>query len=155
MLVASATIPLHAVYFSQAMRDTTAFDVSDSERALYKWMEKSTPPNAVVLEDDDNVRVPVLASRDVYWGTESYARNWAYPHDEMLERKRVRDAVFSQRGPTDVDLLRLRALERPVYVIYRLHPDDMIDAHERFENDRRFRGRFATREIAVWEVVGE
>lgn len=154
-LVAFATIPLHAVYFSQALRDRTMFDVSDSERAVYGWIEKSTPRNALVVEDDDNVRVPVLASRDVYWGTEGYARNWAYPHDEMLERKRVRDAVFSKRGPTDVDLLRLRALERPVYVIYRLHPDDMIDAHERFENDRRFRGRFATREIAVWEVVGE
>jgi hypothetical protein len=70
----------------------------------------------------------------------------------MLERKRVRDAVYSERGPTDVDLLRLTALERPVFVIYRHHPEDMIDAPERFENDRRFRGRFTTPEIAVWEI---
>ena len=47
----------------------------------------------------------------------------------------------------------LHALGRPVFVIYRLHEDDMIDAPERFEYDRRFRGRFATREIAVWEVL--
>ncbi len=154
-LVASAIVPLHAIYFAQAIRDPSTFDVSDSERAVYGWIAKSAPRDAVVVEDADNVRVPVLASRDLYFGTEGYARNWGYPHDEMLERRRVRDAVFSQRGPADLDLLRLRALERPVYIVYRLRPDDMIDAFERFENDRRMRGRFATREIAVWEVVGE
>jgi hypothetical protein len=151
-LVISATIPLHVVYFSQALRDPTPFEISDSERAVYAWLERETPGDAVVVDGDDNVRVPVLASRDVYWGTEGYARNWDYPRDEMLERKRVRDAVYSERGPADLDLLRLTALERPVFVIYRHHPEDMIDAPERFENDRRFRGRFTTPEIAVWEI---
>jgi hypothetical protein len=70
----------------------------------------------------------------------------------MIARKRVRDAVFSEAGPSEVDMIRLRSLERPVFVVYRLHADDMIDAAERFQNDKRFRGRFATREIAVWEL---
>lgn len=150
--VASATLPLHALYFHHAVRDASTFDVSDSERAVYAWLAKSAPADAVILEEGDNVRIPVLASRDVYWGTEGYARNWGYPQDEMIARRRVRDAVFSKAGPSEVDMIRLRALERPVFVVYRIHDGDMIDAPERFENDRRFRGRFATREIAVWEL---
>ncbi|MCI0452059.1 MAG: hypothetical protein L0Z51_06650, partial [Candidatus Latescibacteria bacterium] len=155
VLVASATIPLHAVYFAHAFRDATTFDVSDPERAVYAWIEKSAGRDAVVVEKSDVVRVPVLASRDLYWGTEGYARNWGYPQDELLVRKRVRDAVFSEAGPGEPDLMRLRALQRPVLVVYRRQPDDMIDAAERFEQDRRFHGRFATPEIAVWELFAD
>ncbi len=154
-LVASAVIPLNVVYFAHAFRDASTFEVSESERAVYDWIEKRTPTDAVFVEASDGVRIPVLASRDTYWGTESYARNWGYSQSEMIERRRVRDAVYSQAGPSEVDLLRLRALARPIFVVYRLQVDDMIDAPERFENDARFRGRFATREIAVWELFAD
>ena len=153
LVVASATLPLHAVYFCNAARDASTLSVSDAERAVYDWLAQSSPRDAVVIEENDIVRVPVLASRDQYWGTESYARNWGYPRDEMVARQRIRDEVFSQRGPSDVALKHVRALGRPVFVVYRLHEDDMIDAPERYEYDRRFRGRFATREIAVWEIL--
>jgi hypothetical protein len=153
LMVASATLPLHAVYLGHAVRDDSTLAVSEPERAMYDWLARSTPRDAVVIEENDIVRVPVLASRDLYWGTEGYARNWGYPRDEMVARQRIRDEVFSQRGPSDVDLKRVHALGRPVFVIYRLHEGDLIDAPERFEYDRRFRGRFATREIAVWEVL--
>jgi len=155
LAVASATLPLHAVYLWHAVRDTSTFAVSDAERAVYDWLANSTPGDAVVIEENDIVRVPVLASRDLYWGTEAYARNWGYPWDEMVARKRIRDEVFSQRGPSDVGLKHVHALGRPAFVIYRLHDGDLIDAPERFESDRRFRGRFATREIAVWEILPE
>lgn len=151
-VVVSATLPLHALYFHHAVRDASTFDVSDSERAVYDWIAKRAPADAVIIEDHDNVRIPVLASRDVFFGTEGYARNWGYPMEEMIARKRIRDAVFSEAGPSEVDMLRLRALDRPVLVVYRLDPNDMIDAPERFQDDKRFRGRFATREIAVWEL---
>ncbi|HXV13207.1 MAG TPA: hypothetical protein VEC56_03280 [Candidatus Krumholzibacteria bacterium] len=152
VLVASATLPLHAIYFAHAFRDASTFDVSDPEKAVYGWVAKSAPRNAIVIEENDIVRIPVLASRDLYWGTEGYARNWGYPQDEMIARKRVRDAVFSDAGASELDMMRLRSLERPVLVVYRRHPEGMIDAPERFEKDRRFHGRFATPEIAVWEL---
>ncbi len=152
-VVVSATLPLACVYFAHAFRDSSTFVVGDPERAVYEWIEKNTPRDAMVVDTNDVVAVPVLASRDVYWGTEGYARNWGYSIEEMRERKRVRDAIYSSNGPTDVDLLRVRSLNRPVFVIYRSQPDDMIDAGEKFENDRRFRGRFATRDIAVWELL--
>jgi hypothetical protein len=72
----------------------------------------------------------------------------------MIERQRLRDAMYSGNGPTDVDVMRLQSLERPVFVIYRSGPDDMIDAPEFFERDRRFRGRFVAGDFAVWELVG-
>lgn len=153
LVVASAALPLHAVYFGHAARDPSTFAVSDPERAVYAWIANNAPRDAVIIEDNDVVGVPVLASRDLYWGTEGYARNWGYPLDEVIARRRIRDAVFSERGPGDVDLNYVRTLGRPVFVIYRLRESDMIDAPERFEHDRRFRGRFATREIAVWEIV--
>lgn len=152
IVVLSATVPLNLVYFTQAFRDASTFDLSDAERAVYAWLKKQTPADVVVVEADDNVRVPVLGSRDVYWGTETYARNWGYPTDEMAARRQVRDAIFSPQGPSTADLIRLRALARPVFVIYRSRPDDLIDAHERFERDTRFHGRFATPTIAVWEL---
>lgn len=154
-LVASAVIPLHAVYFYQASRDPSRFDIDDEERAVNAWVEKNTPPDAVFIEANDTVRIPVLASRDTYWGTEAYARNWGYSKDEMTMRKRLRDAFFSKSGAGEVEMIQLRTLARPVYVIFRSQPDDLIDASERFENDSRFRGRFTTNKIAVWELFAD
>jgi len=152
IVAASAIVPLNLIYFSHAFRDASTFDVSDSERAVYGWLKKQAPADVVVIEANDNVRVPVLASRDVYWGTESYAINWGYSADEIAARRQVRDAIFSAPGPTQANLIRLRSLGRPVFVIYRSQPEDMIDAHERFERDARFHGRFATPDVAVWEL---
>jgi hypothetical protein len=152
---ASATLPLHMLYFHHAVRDPSVLAVGEQERAVYHWIAKSTPPDAVFIEENDLVRVPVLASRDLYWGNEGYARNWGYPRAEMQARRRLRDAVFSPEGPSEVDVMQLRTLGRRVFVIYRMKENDLINAHERFQNTRRFRGKFATTEVAVWEVLLE
>ena len=153
LLVASATLPLHLLYFHHAVRDPSSLVVSDEERAVYRWIEKSTPRDAVFIEEGDGVLVPVLASRDLYWGTEAYARNWGYPAAEVAARRRLRDAVFSPEGLTPDDVMQLRALGRRVFVIYRRKEADRIDAPERFENPSLLRGRFATTHVAVWEVL--
>ncbi|HET6463624.1 MAG TPA: hypothetical protein VFH33_07475 [Candidatus Krumholzibacteria bacterium] len=97
------------------------------------------------IEADDRVRVPVLADRDDYWGTAVYAYNWGYPVAEMSARRTLRDHVFSGDGPTDDDVLQLRVLGRPVYVI--------SATNERLEANSRLRGVFTTSQVAVWEVV--
>jgi hypothetical protein len=153
LAVASATLPLHLLYYHHAVRDPSELTVGDQQRAVYAWIAGKTPPNAVFIEEQDLVWVPVLASRDLYWGTEGYARNWGYPAAEVAARRSLRDAVFSEEGIGEEDILHLRALDRPVFVIYRMKEDDLINAHERFQDPRRFRGRFATSEIAVWELL--
>jgi hypothetical protein len=155
-VVASATLPLHLLYYHHAVRDSSTAVVSEPERAAYAWMRADTPRDAVFLEEDDIVRVPVLASRDLYWGTGTYARNWGYPVDEMTARQRLRDGVFSAAGPSADDLARLRSLRRRVFVVYRMHGEDRVAAPGRFDDHAdRFRRVFATDAIAVWELFLE
>jgi hypothetical protein len=151
--VASATLPLHALYFHHAVRDPSELVVTDQERAVYQWIAKSTPRDAVFIEENETVRVPVLANRDLYWGTQTYARQWGYPAAEISARRELRDRVFSATGISEDDVTQLRVLGRRVFVIYRVKADDLINAFERFERTPRLRGRFATAEVAVWEVV--
>jgi hypothetical protein len=133
------------LYFHHAVRDPAALAITQGESAAYNWIRENAPPNAVFIEADDRVRVPVLADRDDYWGTETYAHNWGYPVAEMSARRALRDHVFSGGGPTDDDVLQLRVLGRPVYVI--------SAAHERLQQNAHLRGLFTTSQVTVWEVV--
>jgi hypothetical protein len=151
--VLSATLPLHVLYFHHAVRERSTLAVSDQERAVYQWIAKSVPRDAIFIEENEVVRVPVLANRDLYWGTETYARQFGYPRAEMAARRELRDHVFSGQGLTDDDVMQLRVLGRRVFVIYRIKDSDLIAAPERFEQNPRLRGKFATTEVAVWEVI--
>ena len=153
LVVASATLPLHLLYFYQAVRDTSVFETTAGETAAYAWAREHTPPDAVFIDENDVVRVPVQASRDLYWGNEGYAFNWGYDPAEMLARRRLRDAVFSPGGPSAEDRLRLQALGRPVFVIYRTRIDEFTDDAERFLARPGFRGRFTAERVSVFEVV--
>ncbi|HEX6789762.1 MAG TPA: hypothetical protein VF247_00500 [Candidatus Krumholzibacteria bacterium] len=152
MLVLSAALPLPALYYHHAARDRSEIAISDEERGVYQWIAKGTARDAVFIEEGDMVRVPVLGNRDLYWGTETYARQFGYDAAEIAARRELRDRVFSESGITDADVARLRALGRPVFVIYRQKPDDLIDAPERFEHTKQLHGKFATGSVAVWEV---
>ena len=153
VLVLSAALPLHMLYYHHAVRDRSTLDIRDQERAVYQWIAKSTPRDAVFIEENDIVRVPVLANRDLYWGTETYARQWGHPRAEMSSRRDLRDHVFSKEGISADDVMQLRVLGQRVFVIYRSKEDELINAPERFESKGLLRGKFATTEVAVWEVI--
>jgi hypothetical protein len=152
-LLASSTLPLCALYYHHAVRDHSVFEVTDDERSVYGWIRTHTPRNAVFVEGDDIVRVPVLADRDNYWGTDAYARNWGYASDEMARRRSVRDHLFSRNGPGESDFTPLRALGRPVFVISRAGEDGGLNVNIRFHESAHLRGRFSTATMTVWEVV--
>jgi hypothetical protein len=151
--VAGAALPLHALYFHHAVRERSTLSVTDQERAVYQWIAKSVPRNAIFIEENDIVRVPVLANRDLYWGTETYARQFGYPRAEVAARRELRDRVYSEQGLTNDDIMQLRVLGRRVFVVYRIKEEDLYAAPQRFETSRRLRGKFATTEVAVWEVI--
>jgi hypothetical protein len=137
-----------------AVRERSSVTITDQERAVYRWIETSTPENAVFIEDKDIVRVPVLGHRDLYWGTPAYAHNWGYPRAEMQSREALRDHVFSEDGLSADDVMQLRVLGRRVFVIYRIVIEDGYEvAPERFEGSPLLRGKFTTSELAVWEVI--
>jgi hypothetical protein len=150
--VLTAVLPLHMVYFHHAVRDASVCEVTTGEKAAYAWIQRHTPPDAVIIEENDIVRVPVLASRDLYWGGEAYALNWAYDPDEMRDRRLLRDAVFSEESMDDEDRLRLRALGRPVFVVYRTKEHEFTDDAERFLARPGFRGRFTAETVTVFEL---
>ena len=75
--------------------------------------------NAIFLEADDIVRIPVLAARDQYWGTELYSIDWNYPDSEMKARRALRDAIFGDDELSEELLAHAAALDRPFYVVLR------------------------------------
>ncbi len=152
VFVLLCTVPVNLIYFGCAFADRTQFKVSPSEQAFYQWIEKSTDEDALFLEADDITRIPVLAARDLYWGTEVYARNWNYPDREMDPRRALRDAVFAGDGPDDSLLAHAALLDRPMYVVLR---DIHADGGERFKmlaDNPHLDGKYMTESIAVFKV---
>jgi len=152
ILVTASTLPLNMIYFHQAWRDPTAFEVTDDERAAYRFIERSTPPDALFLDSKDIVRVPVLAERDLYWGNETYAFNWGYPVSEVRFRREVRDSTFGQVGLTREQIDALRSQARPVYVLCRGVQFDSFPLFQRLNDDPFYEGRFFAGEYAVFEM---
>jgi hypothetical protein len=151
-LVASAVLPLHVLYFHHAVRDASSFDLLEGEAAAYAWIRAHTPRDAVFIEEDEQVRIPVMASRDVYVGPRAYARNWGYDPEAMLDRRRLRDDLYSDDGIDAIARLQLTVLERPVYMVYRAKEFEMAEDAERYLIHPALRGRFTAGRISVFEV---
>ncbi|MBI4719825.1 MAG: hypothetical protein HY770_01045 [Chitinivibrionia bacterium] len=154
VFIAAATVPLNAIYFANAARDTSAFTVTSDERALYEWISGSTEKNAVFLEDNDIVRIPVLAGRDQYWGTAGYAKVWGYPQDVIARRRHLRDTVFSEADSAAelsiedfVDVSR-----RPFYIVCRTDAPGGREAAAKLSASGLFRGVFAKETIQVYRL---
>lgn len=147
------TVPLNAVYFAGAFNDRSKFIITPSELSTYNWIQKMTDEEALFLEADDIVRIPVLASRDQYWGTEAYAHNWGYPESEMHVRRALRDAVFGDGELTDAHLAHAASLDRPFYVVLRNIHVEEGRRFKRLSDHPRLTGVFMTENIAVFKVT--
>jgi hypothetical protein len=150
--VAVCTLPLGGVYMYQAAGDADTLSFAEDEMATYRWIEKATPADGVFIDSGDNVRIPVMAARDLYWGNETYARNWGYPTAEMYLRRATRDSTYSEGGLTTEQLDALRALDRPVYVLCRGIQFDAYDTFLRLRDNPLYTGRFIAGEYAVLQV---
>ncbi len=150
--VLAFTIPLHVTYFAIASRDAHTFHLTPEESSVYQWIRSSTPADAVFLEAHDTVRIPVLAQRDLYWGTATYANNWGYARGEMATRRTLRDNVFEEIPllPDQFDLVV--ADGRPFYILMRdIHTSNGVLYDLR--NQLGFlEGRYVTESFVVFEV---
>jgi hypothetical protein len=152
-LVAAFTLPLNAVYFYHAFADDSTFEVPDDETAAYRFIERGTPADAVFIDSDDIVRIPVLGRRDLYWGNETYAFNWSYPVAEIRKRRAIRDAVFDYALTTE-QIEALASLQRPVYVMVRGAQFDRYPLFQQMNEDPFYAGKFIAGEYAVFEMQG-
>jgi hypothetical protein len=150
--VLMCTVPVTAVYFGCAFADRSRFDISDSEQSVYEWIQKTTDEDAMFLDAGDMVRVPVLAARDQYWGTEVYALNWNYPNSEMNPRRALRDAVFGDRELDEAVFAHARGLGRPMYVVLRDIHADGGKQFQKLSNSPYLTGKYMTENIAVFEI---
>lgn len=156
VLVVLSTVPLNGIYFYQAFRDASTIEFADDEMAAYRWIAHATPQDAVFIDADDIVRIPVMAGRDLYWGNETYAKVFSYPVTEMRRRREIRNAVFSEAGLTPRQLGDLRALGRPVWVLLRGVQFDTHLLFQQMRSDPLYEGRFIAGEYGVFEVdLGE
>jgi hypothetical protein len=146
------TIPLNAVFFASAFRDESRFLITRSESSLYDWISKYSRKEALFLEADDNVRIPVLAARDLYWGAENYARSWGYPESELNARRALRDAVFGSGDIPDELFRHAARLDRPLYVVLRDVHADAGKQFQRISGHPRLTGKFMNDSIVVFEV---
>ncbi len=146
------TIPLNAVFFASAFRDRSEFVITRTESSLYDWIKKFSDEEALFLEAADIVRIPVLAARDLYWGSEKYARLWKYPKSEVENRRALRDAIFGD-GEIPNELFRHAAsLERPLFVVLRNVHADGGEQFKRIAQHPRLTGKFMNDSIVVFEV---
>lgn len=151
-VVLASTLPLNAVYFYQAAHDTHTFQLENDEAAAYEWIARATQGDAVFIDSDDVVRIPVLGRRDLYWGNETYAFNWGYPVEEMRLRRQIRDEVYSKEGLSEAGRARLRALRRPVWVMCRQIQFDRRPLFEKLRDDPLYSGRFIAGDYAVFAL---
>jgi hypothetical protein len=152
LVLMSICTPANISSLEDAFTATGHTEISEHERAVYDWIARSAPADAVFFEFDDRVRVPALGARDQYWGSEAGAKLRSYDNDEMVARRRMRDAVCSDRGISMEQARLLRELGRRVFLVYRSRPDDLYDASQIFRNRPAYEGRFATPTISVYEL---
>jgi hypothetical protein len=150
-VVVASTAPLNGIYFYHAFGDESTFEIADDEAAAYDFIEGASPVDAVYFDSDDFVRIPVLGSRDLYWGNETYAFNWGYPTAEVRRRREIRDSVFNDALRSE-HIHELRSLGRPVYVMVRGAQFDRFPLFQRMNADSLYTGRFIAGEYAVFEM---
>jgi hypothetical protein len=119
---------------------THVMNLSPSERALYAWISRSTPADAVFIDSESRDYIMVLGRRQLLAGTRFGPELAAFPIDQLTTRRAViADLYGAQRDlPRDIEVLS--ALARPVYVLYRTtdHADAIrpwltLGRHEAFE----------------------
>jgi hypothetical protein len=150
--VVLCTLPLNVIFYMGAFADRTQFTVSGTEWTVYDWIQKATPEDALFLEADDIVRVPVLSGRDQYWGVTAYAKNWGYPEEEMNIRRALRDAVFGDGDIPDDLFDHVSSLDRPLYILLRDVHADGGERFNRLSDNPRITGRYMTESMVIFEV---
>lgn len=116
LLLAPANLIGWAGYWGDPDRSARPPDLA----AAYGWLARSTPADAVTLDNHDRCDLLVLVPRSQYWGRQAYADQWGYDRYEMDRRRTLRDVVYDPARPvTPADLERLGKLKRPVFVLWR------------------------------------
>lgn len=121
-LAGAILVPANAAMLFGYLSLPNRHEVGEDERALYEWVRRATPRDAVFLQCRDadvheRMRLSVLAPRRVFAGAEHLAREWGYPRAEIDRRIALEDSLFAVG---DLGLSEVAA-EAPPAATYVLH----------------------------------
>lgn len=89
------------------------------ERDAMRWAELHTPRDAVFVDPDLSLDLPVGARRSVMTGGEAWERNWGYPRPALDARRRASAELGALSVPAPEVSAFLTRLGRPVFVTLR------------------------------------
>jgi hypothetical protein len=92
---------------------------SSGETAMDDWIQGSTPPEAVFVDRGFRDLLMVKARRRLYLGTDLPPERAAFPVSEMRARQHTMADLYGTLADSVTTVERLRALGRPIYVLYR------------------------------------
>lgn len=116
LLLAPANLIGWAGYWGDPDRSARSADLT----AAYDWLARSTPPDAVTIDNHDRCDLLVLVPRAQYWGRQAYAEQWGYDRYEMDRRRALRDLIYDPARPVAAaDLARPEQMKRPLFVLWR------------------------------------
>jgi hypothetical protein len=130
----------------------------------FQYLRESTPRDAVLLVQLGDWESSGLAERDQYFSYGHPAAQLGYGRDEIAARADLEHRLFTTGRLTDADRARLRALGRPVYIVWADFRDPMwrwtlgvlarlqAPAGAKPPFDPAFPVRFTSRELEVREV---
>jgi len=100
---------------------------SPGEAAIDNWIQRATPPEAVFVDRGFRDLLMVKARRRLYIGTDLPPERAAFPVHEMRERQRTMADLYGSLTDPERTVERLRALGRPLYVLYRPEDTTAVD----------------------------
>lgn len=103
-------------------RTSEELNPSPAERRLFAWARSETPRDAVFLDRDYRSRFMVRAGRQMWLGTRHGPELAAFPAADLAVRNAVLADLYGPLDSLAESVRGLRALGRPVYVVYR--PED-------------------------------
>jgi hypothetical protein len=68
MVAAAIATPPGVTTLREAFTGADGLEISEHEQAVYGWIQRSAPADALFFEYEDAVWIPVLGARDQYWG---------------------------------------------------------------------------------------
>jgi hypothetical protein len=102
-----------------------------AELRLFSWARDSTPVDAVFVDRGFRSRFMIRSQRQMLLGTPHGPELAAFPADGIRERTAVMNDLYGPIDSLERDLRGLRALDRPVYVVYRASDSAGLDPAER------------------------
>jgi hypothetical protein len=84
-----------------------------------RWALARTPADAIFVDPDLSLDLPVSAHRSVMTGGERWEQNWGYPPHALEARRRAASELGALAVPSPKVAAFLASLERPVFVTVR------------------------------------